>query len=281
MPKRSVDVVVLSDIHLGTYGCHATELLQYLRSISPRLLVLNGDIVDIWNFSKRYFPASHTEVISEIMLMATSGTRVVYITGNHDELLRRYGAVQLGNLQITDKMLVEIDGKKHWIFHGDVFDHTTKGWARILAKLGGKGYDLLILFNRLVNWVARLLGRENLSLSKRIKQSVKKAVAWISDFEQTAAELAIDKGYDYVICCNIHQPQLRQVSKAKCSELYKKIEKWFKRNCKWTLGREHWTIYHHLEQPTPQHMPASKPIKRSLPQVEVEQVMLYIHSLTV
>lgn len=281
MARRCVDVVVLSDVHLGTYGCHATELLQYLRSISPRLLVLNGDIVDIWNFSKHYFPASHTEVISEIMLLATTGTRVVYITGNHDELLRRYGAVQLGNLQITDKMLVEIDGKKHWIFHGDVFDHTTKGWARILAKLGGKGYDLLILFNRFVNWVARLLGRENLSLSKRIKQSVKKAVSWISDFEQTAAELAIEKGYDYVICGHIHQPQQRTVTTVKGSVVYLNSGDWVENLTALELNRSHWTIYHHQEQPVSQPMPALKSIKRSLPQVEVEQVMLYIHSLTV
>src|SRR5574343_1326685 len=122
MQKRSLDVVVISDVHLGTYGCHAAELLHYLRSIQPRLLILNGDIIDIWNFSKRYFPAAHLEVISEICRLASSGTRVVYITGNHDELLRKYSDLSLGNFQITDKLVMEINGQMCWIFHGDVFD---------------------------------------------------------------------------------------------------------------------------------------------------------------
>ncbi|MEX0635765.1 MAG: UDP-2,3-diacylglucosamine diphosphatase, partial [Ferruginibacter sp.] len=121
MLKRAIDVVVISDVHLGTYGCHANELLSYLKSISPQILVLNGDIIDGWQFSKRYFPFSHMSVVKEIFSMATKGTRVVYITGNHDESLRRYSDLLLGNFLLTDKFLLEIDGKSTWIFHGDVF----------------------------------------------------------------------------------------------------------------------------------------------------------------
>lgn len=208
MPKnrREVEVVILSDIHLGTYGCHAKELLAYLKSVKPKILILNGDIIDGWAFSKRYFPSAHMAVISELFKLMKKNTQIIYITGNHDEFLRKYTDVQMGNLLLTDKYLLDIDGKKHWIFHGDVFDNTTKGSAKIIAKIGGIGYDWLILLNRAINFVVNLFGRPKVSLSKKIKNSVKKAVKFIADFEEKAIELAIDNRYDYVICGHIHQP---------------------------------------------------------------------------
>ena len=118
MEKRNVDVVVISDVHLGTYGCKAKELVAYLKSITPSLLILNGDIIDGWQFSKRYFPAAHMAVIKEVLnLMMKQGTRVFYITGNHDEQMRRYTDFQLGNFTLTDKLVLEINNKMTWIFH--------------------------------------------------------------------------------------------------------------------------------------------------------------------
>ncbi len=207
--KRNVEIVILSDIHLATYGCHATELVAYLKSINPKLLILNGDIIDGWAFSKKYFPTSHMAVLSEFFKMMKNGTQIIYITGNHDEFLRKYSDMSMGNLLLTDKYLMEIEGKKHWIFHGDVFDNTTKGGARVVAKIGGIGYDWLILLNRAINWALELIGRPKVSLSKKIKNSVKKAVKFIADFEQKAIELAIDNKYDYVICGHIHMPSDR------------------------------------------------------------------------
>ncbi len=96
--KREVEVVVLSDIHLGTYGWHAKELVAYLKSVSPKLLILNGDVIDGWAFSKRYFPNSHMSVLSEFFKMMKKGTQVIYITGNHDEFLRKYTDLSMGNL---------------------------------------------------------------------------------------------------------------------------------------------------------------------------------------
>lgn len=165
--KRNLDVLVISDIHLGTYGCHAKELLHYLKTVNPQTLVLNGDIIDIWNFSKSYFPSGHMDVLRQIMKMASHGTNIYYITGNHDELLRKYTDIQLGSFEVVDKLVLNLDGKKAWIFHGDVFDSSTKGYAKFLAKLGGKGYDLLILINRFINWVLKLFGKEKMSFSKR------------------------------------------------------------------------------------------------------------------
>jgi len=141
--KRKVEVAVISDVHLGTYGCHAKQLITYLNSIEPKHLILNGDIVDIWQFSKRYFPKSHLKVIKKIMNFATEGTKVTYITGNHDEMLRKFSDTTIGNISIVNKKVLDLDGKKAWFFHGDVFDVSIQN-AKWLAKLGGYGYDLLI-----------------------------------------------------------------------------------------------------------------------------------------
>lgn len=205
--KRKVEVVVISDVHLGTYGCHAKQLLTYLNSIEPKKLILNGDIVDIWQFSKRYFPKSHLKVIKKIIDMASEGVEVIYITGNHDEMLRKFTDTTIGNISIVNKKVLELDGKKAWFFHGDVFDVSIQN-AKWLARLGGYGYDLLILLNRFVNWCLESLGKEKYSLSKRIKNSVKSAVKYIGDFEKVASDLAIENGYDYVVCGHIHQPKM-------------------------------------------------------------------------
>ena len=243
MDKRSVNVVVMSDLHLGTYGCHATEILQYLKSIAPQILILNGDIIDGWQFSKRYFPASHLQVIKEIINLISNGTRVIYITGNHDDMLRRYSDVEMGNFKLTDKVVMEIDGKMTWIFHGDVFDATTKGSAKMLAKLGGHGYDLLILLNRFINYFLKLAGKEKMSLSKKVKASVKQAVSWIGNFEQTAAELAISKKYDYVICGHIHQPQVRTVENQEGKVVYMNCGDWVENLTALEYNQHEWTVY--------------------------------------
>jgi UDP-2,3-diacylglucosamine pyrophosphatase LpxH len=247
MNRRSIEVLILSDIHLGTYGCHATELVNYLRSIQPKILILNGDIIDIWQFRKHYFPASHMQVIKEIFSLMSKGTEVIYITGNHDESMRRYSGLQLGNFQLTDKFVMNIDGKKTWIFHGDVFDATTKGSAKIIAKLGGHGYDLLILLNRGINWILQCFGKEKMSLSKKVKNGVKKAVSWIGDFEQTASELAIEKNYQYVVCGHIHQPQIRTVETEKGSVIYMNSGDWIENLTALEYSNGQWDIYQYDE----------------------------------
>lgn len=247
MIRRSIEVLILSDIHLGTYGCHATELVNYLRSVQPKILILNGDIIDIWQFRKHYFPPSHMQVIKEVFSLMSKGTEVIYITGNHDESMRRYSGLQLGNFQLTDKFVMNIDGNKTWIFHGDVFDATTKGSAKIIAKLGGHGYDLLILLNRAINWILQCFGKEKMSLSKKVKNGVKKAVSWIGDFEQTAAELAIEKNYQYVVCGHIHQPQIRTVENEKGSVIYMNSGDWIENLTALEYSNGHWDIYQYDE----------------------------------
>jgi len=282
MEKRSVNVVVMSDLHLGTYGCHAAEIVNYLKSISPQILVLNGDIIDGWQFSKRYFPASHLQVIKEIMNLLSRGTRVIYITGNHDEMMRRYSDIQIGNFQLTDKVVIEIDGKMTWIFHGDVFDATTKGSAKLLAKLGGHGYDLLILLNRFINYCLRLLGKEKMSLSKKVKDSVKQAVSWIGNFEQTAAELAIAKKYDYVICGHIHQPQKRTVETKEGKVIYMNSGDWIENLTALEYNDNAWEIFHYDEKAFADQLAETKAVRKSQrPQLSVvtDEVTFFLNSL--
>ncbi|MFN0255101.1 UDP-2,3-diacylglucosamine diphosphatase [Pedobacter ureilyticus] len=210
MEKRNVEIVVISDVHLGTYGCHAKELLKYLKSIKPKTLILNGDIIDIWQFSKRYWPETHMKILRKLMKFVVEGVNVYYLTGNHDELLRKFADMHLGTFHLQNKLILELDGKKAWFFHGDIFDVTMQH-SKWLAKLGAIGYDSLILLNSVVNWCLKLFGREKMSFSKKIKAKFKDAVKFINSFEETAAELAIENGYQYVVCGHIHQPEKRNV----------------------------------------------------------------------
>lgn len=284
MNKRKIDAVVLSDVHLGTYGCHATELITYLRSIEPKLLVLNGDIVDIWQFRKHYFPAAHMQVIKEIFSLMSKGTEIVYITGNHDESLRRYSGLRLGNFRLEDKLVIDMDGQRTWIFHGDVFDATTKGSAKLIAKLGGHGYDILILVNRAINWILKSIGREKMSLSKKVKNSVKKAVSWIGDFEQTAAELAIENQYSTVICGHIHQPQIRTVETDKGSVVYMNSGDWIENLTSLEYNEGQWEIYQYDEKQVDESAVVI-PIKhdKKIPVLDVltDEVGVFFQSLTV
>lgn len=244
--KRKLDVVVLSDIHLGTYGCQAKELVQYLKSIKPKILVLNGDIIDIWQFKKSYFPKPHLAVVSQIVKMASKGTKVYYLTGNHDEMLRRFAPLKMGNFSMDNKLLLELDGKVAWFFHGDVFD-TSVTCAKWLAKLGGAGYDALVVINAGVNKVLQSMGKPRMSLSKRVKNSVKRAVKYVQDFENVAAELAIEKEYDYVVLGHIHQPQIRSIATDKGQTLYLNSGDWIENLTALEYVQKKWSIYYYKE----------------------------------
>ena len=276
MDKRPLDVVVISDVHLGSYGCRAKELVNYLKSISPNILILNGDIIDGWQFSKRFFPVSHIQVIKEVMQMITKGTRVFYITGNHDEMMRRYSDIQIGNFTLTDKLVLEIDNKMTWVFHGDVFDNTTKSSAKFLAKLGSKGYNLLIRFNRFVNFILKLFGQERVSISKRVMAGVNKAVSKINDFELIAAELAIEKKYDYVICGHIHLPQKRVVENESGKVTYLNSGDWVEHCTALEYQQNEWTIFEYDEK----QFPAQAKVDE-LPKLNVvtDEISFYINSL--
>ena len=279
MQRKDLQVCVISDLHLGTFGCHANEIVRYLKGINPKILVLNGDIIDIWQFRKKYFPPAHMQVIREILKLMEAGTMVYYITGNHDEALRKYSGTRLGNLLLDDKLVLDLDGKKTWIFHGDVFDSTTSGSAKFIAKLGGQGYDFLIWMNHWLNKLLTFFGRDKMSFSKKIKNSVKKAVSWIADFEQTAGELAIEKGFDYVICGHIHQPQQRTITNDKGSVIYLNSGDWIENLTSLEYDKGEWNI--HQFETLKTQVNYNKEYQRTpkVPDVITEQVAFWIQSV--
>lgn len=225
MKKRPIEFLVISDVHLGTYGCRAKELHKYLKSIKPETVILNGDIIDIWQFSKHYWPKSHMRVIKLISSWISKGVEVKYITGNHDEMLRKFVGFKMGSFSISNKELLTIDGKKAWFFHGDVFDVTMQH-SKSIAKLGAIGYDFLILLNSAINFFASKFGKGPISMSKKIKNSVKSAVKFINNFEKTATDIAIENNYDYVICGHIHQPEIKNIETAAGSVTYLNSGDW-------------------------------------------------------
>lgn len=245
--KRKIDILVLSDIHLGTYGCHAKELLKYLKSIKPKVIILNGDIIDIWQFRTSYWPKSHMKIINKILKWVSKGVRVHYITGNHDEMLRKFSGFKMGSLSIENKLLLNINGKKTWVFHGDVFDVTMKH-SKWLTRLGSHGYDLLILINAVCNWVSVKLGKGKISLSKNIKNSVKKAVKFINDFEITTANIAIENGYDYVLCGHIHHPEIKEIKSEKGSIQYLNSGDWIENLTALEYYNNDWHLFQYKEE---------------------------------
>lgn len=251
MTLRKPKIAVLSDIHLGTFGCRAKELLDYLRSIQPETLILNGDIIDAWQFREKRFKKEHLAVVQRIIDLMLNGTSVIYLAGNHDEFLRRFIPLDFPNFKIANKVVLDIDGKKTWIFHGDVFDNSVN-CSKWVAKLGGKGYDALIWFNYQVNQGLSSLGLPKRSISKKIKESVKGAVKYIGDFEEIAAEIAINEQYDTVICGHIHVPQDRIIPMGNKSVRYLNSGDWIENLTALEYTNDDWSLYkykpiNHLE----------------------------------
>ena len=247
--KRKLDILVLSDVHLGTYGCHAKELLRYLKTIKPKTVILNGDIIDIWQFSKRYWPKSHMKVVKHLMNWMSKGVKMYYITGNHDEMLRKFVGFKMGSLKIVNKIILDLDnGKKAWFFHGDVFDVTMQH-SKWLAKLGAAGYDTLIHINRIANFISeKIFKKGKLSLSKKIKNSVKSAVKFINSFEQTAADIGISNQYDFVVCGHIHQPEMREIENENGKIMYLNSGDWIENLTSLEYINGEWKIYRYDEK---------------------------------
>lgn len=266
--KRKVDIVILSDVHLGTYGCHSEELLRYLKTIKPKKIILNGDIIDMWQFNKRYWPKSHMQVVKHITGLLAKGVKIIYLPGNHDEMLRKFAGLKLGSFRIANKVVLSLSGKRAWVFHGDVFDVTMQ-YSKWLAKMGAVGYDTLILINAFVNWCLTRLGREKISLSKRVKDSVKSAVKFINKFEDTAADIAISNGYDYVICGHIHQPEIRQITTDKGSVTYLNSGDWVENLTTLEYDGNAWRIYRYQDDPIANSVKLPKRLEYKLDSNEI------------
>ncbi len=204
--------VWISDVHLGSKGCRAEFLCDFLHNVECQQLYLVGDIIDLWAMRRSvHWPQSHNEVVQAILKKARQGVRVVYLPGNHDELLREYEATLLGNVELCKEAEhTTALGKRLLIIHGDQFDKVVT-CSRVKEALGCFGYDLLIWLNRVVNKFRRLSGHPYWSLAGYLKHRVKDAMSHIRNFEQAAAYEAKRRGYDGVVCGHVHHADVRMI----------------------------------------------------------------------
>lgn len=211
-PVLAYRTIWISDIHLGTPGCKADLLLDFLKSTECETLYLVGDIIDGWQLRKGwYWPSRHNDVVRCVLKKAKHGTRVVYVPGNHDEAFRGYVGLQLGGIELAhDVMHLTADGRRLLVLHGDEFDGVVL-YAKWLALLGDSAYTLLLKLNHVVNWIRRKRGLPYWSLSSHLKKKVKNAVQFISSFEEAVARAAHDLGAHGVVCGHIHCAEIRQI----------------------------------------------------------------------
>ncbi|MGY3173424.1 UDP-2,3-diacylglucosamine pyrophosphatase LpxH [Pseudomonas sp. TE12234] len=210
--KQRVRTLWISDVHLGTRDCQAEHLSQFLKGYHADKIYLVGDIIDGWKLrGGMYWPQAHTNVIRRLLTMAKRGTEVIYVTGNHDEFLRRYSKLILGNIQLVDEAVhVTADGRHLLVIHGDQFDVITR-YHRWLAFLGDSAYEFTLTLNRWLNhWRARY-GYGYWSLSAYLKHKVKTAVSFISDFEEAIAHECAKRELHGVVCGHIHHAEIRKV----------------------------------------------------------------------
>jgi UDP-2,3-diacylglucosamine pyrophosphatase LpxH len=227
--------------------------------VKPKIVVLNGDIIDIWQFSKNYWPKSHMKVVKHLLGWIGKGIKTYYVTGNHDEMLRRFEGLKMGSLRIVNKIVLDLpENKKAWIFHGDVFDVTMQH-SKWLARLGAVGYDTLILINRLFNFISeKVFKKGKISLSKKIKNSVKSAVSFINNFESTSAAIGIDNKFDYVVCGHIHHPEMRMISNEKGSITYLNSGDWVENLSALEFVNGAWSIYRFSEDTSHEIQPITE-----------------------
>jgi UDP-2,3-diacylglucosamine pyrophosphatase LpxH len=212
-PMPQVRSIFLSDIHLGTRGCQAEQLLEFLKEYESEFLFLVGDIVDFWAMSRGiHWSASQNTVVQKVLRRARHGTQVFLIPGNHDEALREYTDSQFGNIQLAqDYLHTAADGRRYLLLHGDEFDQVTR-YHRWVAVLGDASYNALVRLNTVLSWVRRKLGICGYwSLAGYAKRKVKSAVSFISDFEESVVHEVRRRGIDGVICGHIHSAIIKQV----------------------------------------------------------------------
>ncbi|HEY8048121.1 MAG TPA: UDP-2,3-diacylglucosamine diphosphatase [Ramlibacter sp.] len=209
---RRVRTVWISDIHLGTPGCQAAALLDFLKHHPCEHMYLVGDIVDGWQLRKRwYWPQPHNDVVQKVLRAARKGCRVVYVPGNHDEFARQFTEHSFGGVELAMQAVhTTADGRKLWVIHGDEFDAVVQ-CARWLAYVGDTLYEFTLKLNRYLNKLRGRFGLPYWSLSQYLKHKVKKALNYVTDFERAVANEARRRGYHGVVCGHIHRAEIRAI----------------------------------------------------------------------
>jgi UDP-2,3-diacylglucosamine pyrophosphatase LpxH len=259
-PSESFRAIWISDVHLGTPGCKAEFLLDFLHHHPSDVLYLVGDMIDGWQMRRGwYWPQSHNDVVQAILRRAKAGTQVTYIAGNHDEFAREFLGLSFGGIRIVDDDCHTLaDGRRLWITHGDLFDGVVQH-ARWLALIGDRAYTLVLAANHHFNRLRHRLGLSYWSLSQYLKHKVKNAVGFITRFEQALTDEARRRGFDGVVCGHIHKAEIRVID----GMLYCNDGDWVESLTALVETREgelkliHWPYRRHAHAAASSRMPSS------------------------
>jgi len=242
LKKRKLEIAVISDIHLGTHGCCADELLAYLSSIDPKMLILNGGIIDAKRFKTNAAPLSHLNVVEKITSMVCKGTKVFYISGSQDDMSNGKKIKAFEGIKFCEKLVLNLNGKKTWFFHGDILDTPLPhmGW---IAKLGSPGYRMLNAINKGVHWITKNWKKEQYPIMERRKKNKAARLKYILDFERMVTVLAIENDVDCVVCGHTYQPKKQYVETSKGGTLYLNCGDWLENMTALEYSFNRWKLY--------------------------------------
>lgn len=272
---RKLEVAVISDLHLATHACKAGKVLKYLKSIQPEILVLNGDIIDSWRFSRSYFPKSHLKVVRQLIKLMEKGVQLFYVTGNHDEFLRKFESFEIGKLKMVNQLILTLDGKKTWILHGDIFDPSIQQ-MRWLARFGAASKGLLTIVNQFLNELLRFIGKKEIIIYKSIKKRLIREKNELSRFEQGLSLAALKRNFDTVICGHTHVPRHKKLKFDENEINYLNCGDWVENYTAAEYSQGEWKLHYYEDyddEPLPEE--PDIPDKRVLQQQLYRELLLH------
>jgi UDP-2,3-diacylglucosamine pyrophosphatase LpxH len=252
---RQIDILVISDLHLGTNACRAGRLYKYLKSVEPKMLILNGDIVDIWLLDIKTWPKKHTKILGYFFNLMVNEVPIYYLVGNHDDYLRKFTDFRFHNFFLKEELILNLNGVKTWILHGDKFDKSVSGSKRKLAIKAGKAFDKFVQFNRFINEWEKFLGRPESNLSKKIKDKTKQKIKEKNDFEQLYIDFAAKNAIGAVVCGHVHNPGIWRMCAAdsKKEVVYMNCGDWTESCTALEYVDGEWSLYTYQKTEHPQN----------------------------
>lgn len=246
MIKRNLHIAILSDVHLGAYACHADELLKYFQSISPEVLVLNGDFLDPSQEGIGKLPKAHRKVVAAIVNLANEGTKVYCVSDDIEKVFQRFPEFSSFGISVREELVLQLKGDKYWILHGGK-KHATTIATTLSARLNRLAYRLLLNGNKMLNKWQLHSGKANMSYIGTLKNKAKHAWQLVEEFEKTAVHLATQQGYQNVICGHLHEPAIKEIEKDGARIRYMNAGDWVENLTALEYRFEKWSIYRYDE----------------------------------
>ncbi|HMG15938.1 MAG TPA: UDP-2,3-diacylglucosamine diphosphatase [Saprospiraceae bacterium] len=247
MNRRLLDLVILSDIHLGSSACFAIELMEYLKSIKPEKLIINGDFCDFREEKFKKIPTEHKRILEEIENMSSTGTLVYFIQGNYDKGLNKLSEKKNDNLQVRSQIELIIQNKRYLVIHGDKFNSTIIN-SSLIFIIGTKTYSVLVALSKAIN-IKRLINNKSyISFASKIRLKINKAGKYMHDFEQASAAYASKEHFDGIICGHTHVPSIQHINNGSESIHYLNSGDWIENMSALEFNNESWTIYRYMDE---------------------------------